>query len=434
MSEEEDKTNTVIEVHGSASIGQHSVLGMASATSSSVTSRRSMILTNLFPVKKHGSMANMDSFLMKILTDSVQARTSFINRLQECNTTNVHNFVNHFSNTNLNATAISFATMGPSHFMGDEESREQAIRTVIVSRFLCFGEPNLQPKQGEKWSRKSSSWNKQVKASKLTVEDLTEMCDDPQARFHASNAMKQVRKIVRALIKDPNLKATMPASGNSSFASTLGGRSTDWKQGKDDATAQASNQMPAKRDNPIDNKEIMQMFETTGKILSQLVDTVHGPLSRTTGSRAPELQEIQKKLEDNMQDLARTEPSNMKPKRTQFQNGVKKTHFSIPKSPLDKNYTMGCNDEVYDDMEMNDELNQMVKTNQFWSTLHKQTELDLGRVCTYDVPLKRTPMQTSIFWNGKSKTLEKFIDKFTGHINMQAHMAWILDKRVEKHG
>ena len=194
--------------------------------------------------------------------------------------------------------------MGPSHFMGDEESREQAIRTVIVSRFLCFGEPDLQPKQGEKWSRKSSSWNKQIKSSKLTVEDITEMCDDPQARFHASNIMKQVRKIVRALIKDPNLKTTMPVSGDSSFASTLGGRSTDWKQGKDDTTAHASNQTPVKRDNPIDNKEIMQMFETTGKTLSQLVDTVHGPSTRTTGSRAPELQEIQKKLEDNMQESA----------------------------------------------------------------------------------------------------------------------------------
>ena len=50
------------------------------------------------------------------------------------------------------------------------------------------------------------------------------------------------------------MKETMPTSRDSSFASTLGGKSADWRKRNDNATTQADNQKPAKRDDPMDNK------------------------------------------------------------------------------------------------------------------------------------------------------------------------------------
>ena len=42
-------------------------------------------------------------------------------------------------------------------------------------------------------------------------------------------------------------------------------------------------------------------------------------------------------------------------------------------------------------------------------------------------PLKRASLPTAISWNGKcGKDFEQFIDQFTGHVNMQPHMGYLL--------
>ena len=53
--------------------------------------------------------------------------------------------------------------------------------------------------------------------------------------------------------------------------------------------------------------------------------------------------------------------------------------------------------------------------------------------------LKRSPLPTTIAWNGKSGLhLERFIDQFAGHVTMQTHMGYILLEEIAllwlKHG
>ena len=125
-------------------------------------------------------------------------------------------------------------------------------------------------------------------------------------------------------------------------------------------------------------------------MLSQSVDVVHGPSNRSKLTSVPELQETQKKLEDDMKDSTlemKAKPSQYKSRQGDSVCGAKKTHFLIPKLPLDKNCTKGCDNEVCDDMDLDNKLTQMVKTNHFWSNLHQQTELDPGQVCTNEMPL-----------------------------------------------
>ena len=140
------------------------------------------------------------------------------------------------------------------------------------------------------------------------------------------------------------------------------------------------------------------MFKTTEKILNQLVDVVHGTSNKHVQSRTPKLQEKQRDLTCDKEAMT----SQMKPKHMIFRNGTKKTCFSVPKLPLDRDFTFGCNADVCKDMNMDEELTQMAEMEQLWSGPHRQAKLDLAHVCSNETPLKQTPLPTTTFWNGES--------------------------------
>ena len=104
-----------IELNPDETISHHR-LGLHSATSSSVTSRRSQIPMEMFPVIRNSNMQTPDADLNKTLAKVIKPRNDFVNRMQDCSINSMHKFLNRFSNTDLHLTALTFACMGPSHF------------------------------------------------------------------------------------------------------------------------------------------------------------------------------------------------------------------------------------------------------------------------------------------------------------------------------
>ena len=173
----------------------HHSLGMHSATSSSVTSRRSQIPMEMFPVIRNSNMRNPDADLGKILAKVIKTSNDFVNGMQDCSTNAMHKFLNRFSNTDLQVTALTLACMGPSHFMHqDPEVRQQAMRTIIVARHLKFGTDDLEPPPGETWSETDKSHNKSFNPVCTTdkLDKSEEMCESPVAVFAATQIMKEV--------------------------------------------------------------------------------------------------------------------------------------------------------------------------------------------------------------------------------------------------
>ena len=228
-----------IETNSDEHNSNHS-LGMHSATSSSVTSRRSQIPMDMFPVIRNSNMRNLDADLNKILAKVIKPRNNFVNRLQDCSTNAMHKFLNRFSNTNLQVTALTFASMGPAHFMHeDPEVRQQAMRTIIVARHLKFGTDNLEPPPGEVWTKTDKSHNKSFNpvCTRDKLDEPEETCENPVAVFAATQIMKEVRKIVREMIRHPSIAhdANKPPSSDNSFASTMSGDGRNWSRQQSDS-------------------------------------------------------------------------------------------------------------------------------------------------------------------------------------------------------
>ena len=104
-----------------------------------------------------------------------------------------------------------------------------------------------------------------------------------------------------------------------------------------------------------------------------------------------------------------------------------------PKSPLDPDFVFGCNDDsLSDDSSDEEECSPEEKAQRKVARKHLykvaiRNCTQHSSVCTEDKLLKRPPLPTTIFWNGKSGiNLERFIDRFSGHITMQTHMGCIL--------
>ena len=310
---------TTIQLDDNGSNSHHS-LGMTSAASSSVTSRHSQVLMDMFPVIQHSNMKILDNDLAKILSKVIKPRTSFINRLQDCSTNAMHKFLNRFSNTNLEITALTFASMGPQHFMDtDAEVRQQALRTIIVARYLKFGTNDLQPPAGESWSKVDRNWNKSVNITRETMEELEEMCEEPETVLAANKIMQEVRKHVRRLIRDPSLVKQLPtAASDNSYASTISGEQQLWTQQSNNNTTQLANKTPSKAPGGI-NPDIVDQANAAENVLNQLTQ-LHQPAIARISDGIPELAGFQRKLAADMEDLHQTLnaklPSTRNPTRT----------------------------------------------------------------------------------------------------------------------
>ena len=112
-----------------------------------------------------------------------------------------------------------------------------------------------------------------------------------------------------------------------------------------------------------------------------------------------------------------------KDRRTSFyQSGGRHATFLHPKSPLDAEYHIGCNDELIStassDNSLDTKQRDARKATQEWMQQYAAAaKVKLAVPCKSTTPLKRSPLPYSVFWNGKGGLeLEKFIDKFTGHV------------------
>ena len=117
-------------------------------------------------------------------------------------------------------------------------------------------------------------------------------------------------------------------------------------------------------------------------------------------------------------------------RRSSFYN--RRSTFEYPKSPLDVDYKVGCNDDLFSASSSSSQSldsNQKKASNvcKEWMRQVHQKKPIFAKITQNTTPMKRSPLPTSVVWTGKSgKDFEKFIDKFTGHVAQQPHMGYLL--------
>ena len=127
-------------------------------------------------------------------------------------------------------------------------------------------------------------------------------------------------------------------------------------------------------------------------------------------------------------------------RRSSFcRSGNRNVFFEVPKSPLDADFHVGCNDDLLSFQASpsqtslaSDQKEQGRQTKEWMRQAAHDAKSKMAVLCTPTSQLKRSPLTISVQWNGKGGSdFEKCIDKVTGCVAQQPHMGHLLLESIE---
>ena len=119
-----------------------------------------------------------------------------------------------------------------------------------------------------------------------------------------------------------------------------------------------------------------------------------------------------------------TAPKRPSTRRQSFYQHGKKYGYHAPISPYDKEYVQGCNTNVRWKSDEYSDHNPDKNTNV--ASMDFMAKVKENEVKSANKSLKRTPLPSTVVWNGQAKTLETYISSFEGHVDQQPFMSYIL--------
>ena len=116
--------------------------------------------------------------------------------------------------------------------------------------------------------------------------------------------------------------------------------------------------------------------------------------------------------------------------RQSFYQYGRKFGYLAPISPYDREYVQGCNtnvrwkrDEYSDD---DPDKNAIIASKDFMTKVKENKDKSTNK------PLKRTPLPSTVVWNGQAETLETYISLVEGHVDQQPFMSYILLRSIAR--
>jgi hypothetical protein len=459
--------------------------------SSAMPSRRTVRLAALFPTNKD-RFGKMKANILIFLQETLGLDVTFISRMEQCGFITMSIIINRFG-IDIRSIAKAFAMMGPSHIL-DHQMHEQTMNLVMFARSQILKGNFMKPSDAEKsWQelKKSSKFNGAFdnwRPSK--VEDVLEFLTDPNHITVAQREMHQIRAKIRSWInnesisissnstKTPKGKSPMPISSSlqDSFKSTespmaslmvtvrkmeakmdtefgdirttIGPQLEDVKSAikavKSSVRKEVDLEVERKLSATINNRTKDAIKKHLGHLFkdSEMPKTVtYEEQQAGTKSEASSSDENTDSEEDKNPPfeipiaLPRTHVKSNRSRRSSFyRSGNRKAHFEVPKSPLDVDFYVGCNDDLISSHAnpsetslTSDQKEQGRQTRDWMRKAAQDAKSKMAVLCTSTTQLKRSPLPITVQWNGKGGfDFEKYIDKVTGHIAQQPHMGYLL--------
>jgi len=474
-------------------------LGGDTMTSSVDPSNRTVKLSALFPENKSRYKEfDLDCRCLAYMKYACNIDIFHIARLQNVGIVTPAFIVNRFGADTI-SIAETFAMMGPSYIL-DKAARLPAMYLMIFARTELLkgteheGEFDLPISTTTEWRKykKNSTYSKAFQEkTDDDFEDMMDVMTDPSILRKAQEELKKVKALIRQWIKSSPTDSE--SEGDTKKKSTKQAKPQQEKS-VPKKEVKTLDEIFTPKPNPINETasskemvEVKKMLAEFQKITKSLHQSFEGKIETVRKSMDNMKMEIEQGVDNKLKEklnrklkfttpesstpVASSSPDNSSdPDSSEDDNSIsdsdsefdqesipdltpfpkkkparsfKPTHnrkgdYSIPKSPMDAGFQVGCNDKYLDLSTIGSEgtltssqKKRKKKVEDWMRSIRADSKAKTTSLCTTKTPLKRAPLPSSVSWNGKGGLLfEKFIQQFTGHVTQQSHMGYILTEKI----
>jgi len=441
-----------------------------STTSSLVPSRCTERLKQLFPSPQKKAFPP-DTDFISFLQSELKLEASFLTRMVNIGISTPCQVVNAFG-LDTPSIAKSFAKMGKAHVL-DPQGYDQNTRLLLFARGQILNFKVLKEDNKRSWhdQKKKGKYNQAFK--RLTDRNksrIVTFVNNESNIILARHEMSAVRKMIRKWVK--NDACSVLTTDSASVLTRPSHQSPGLEQvmkvvgaleSKIDAQVQQLHSAVKTIPDTVE-KHVTSALKGKGESQHTPVASIRKklekelrrsslafPVEELSMDDVEEEDEQRKEEESNSDDseempplLPRTSKVKGKNRRSSFYRAGNRRGAAYATSPFDVEYEVGCNDDLFSNDTSHDGIGSLASAkkaamNKTREWLRKQREDAQIKFNKTEVTLKRSPLPTSVVWNGKGGIeFEKFLDKFTGHVKQQQHMSYILKDEIAvlwmKHG
>ncbi len=471
-----------------------STIGEDTVASSAAPSSKTERLAAMFPTNQvRFQPFSKDSNIFILLSEVLNLDSSFVTRMEACGFVLPSTICNRFG-LNTRSIAESFSMMGTSHVL-DQQMHAQTMNLVIFARTQLFkGDFVKSNKKPWKHYKKTSKFNRNFQSwDRYKLDEVQDALTNPSILEAARKEMRHVRATIRRWIRQDSY-----TPDSSVYHDVQTPQRPDTEDDETPRTTHGNDDPPPPR--PMSpTKPVRKLFGQMEHNLSKVLDTIQKEMvevkasisrevdagvarrmsatiesrtidclkkhlgttfdtqqSNSTKQSKPDMdndpennfpdhvtnlneQPSEDEDDDLSEDHQKPVSYSKKHKKTSFcVPGSRGATYEIPKSPLDAEFVVGCNDDLFSNTTADSEgsitsqqRQKKRKPAEFLRKMRSDGLAQRATLCSNNNPLKRAPLPSNVYWNGKcGKDFEIYIDKVTGHVAQQPHMGYLLLDKV----